>query len=140
MMGKLKISLGILLIGLISGCSDGTVDGRWYTQDQVERGATVFADNCASCHGSNAQGSFNWRKKLSDGSYPPPPLDGTGHAWHHRFDMLLGTINQGGAAMGGKMPAFGDKVSRDDQKAAIAFFQSKWDDRIYDAWFQRRGL
>ncbi len=137
---RVKVSLGVLLIGLIAGCSDGTVDGRWYTQAQVERGSKVFDDNCASCHGSNAQGAFNWRKRLEDGSYPPPPLNGTGHGWHHPFDMLMGTINQGGAPMGGQMPAFGDELSKDDQKAAIAFFQSKWDKRIYDAWFERSGL
>lgn len=140
MMRKVKISLGVLMIGFISGCSDGTVDGRWYTQAQVERGSPVFDNNCASCHGSNAQGVFNWRKRLADGSFPPPPLNGTGHAWHHPFDMLMGTIAQGGAPMGGQMPAFGGILSKDDQKAAIAFFQSKWDKRIYDAWFERSGM
>jgi len=137
---RTKASFGVLLVALLSGCSDGTVDGRWYTQAQIERGTTVFDDNCASCHGTKAQGSFNWRKRLEDGSYPPPPLNGTGHAWHHPFDMLMGTIDQGGAPMGGQMPAFGDDLSRDDQKAAIAYFQSKWDKRIYDAWFERSGL
>lgn len=139
-MRRVKISLGVLLIGLISGCSEGTVDGRWYTQAQVESGATLFDENCATCHGSRAQGSFNWKTPLEDGSYPPPPLDGSGHAWHHPFGMLMGTINQGGIPMGGQMPAFGDKLSRDDQKATIAYFQSKWDKRIYGAWFERSGL
>ena len=139
-MGRRKASLGVLLATLISGCGEQTVDGRWYTQAQVERGTTVFDENCASCHGGNAQGSFNWRKRLEDGSYPPPPLNGTGHAWHHPLNMLMRTINQGGAPMGGQMPAFGDKLSKDDQKAAIAYVQSKWDKRIYDAWFERSGL
>ena len=139
-MFRTKSSLGVLLVALLSGCSEGMVEGRWYTQAQIERGKTVFDDNCASCHGTNAQGSFNWRKRLEDGSYPPPPLNGRGHAWHHPFDMLMGTINQGGAPMGGQMPAFGDDLSKDDQKAAIAYFQSKWDKRIYDAWFERSGL
>jgi mono/diheme cytochrome c family protein len=139
-MRRIIILLGAFWVGLISGCSEGMVDGRWYTQTQVERGAKVFDDNCASCHGSRAQGSFNWRKKLSDGSYPPPPLDGTGHAWHHPFDTLMATIDRGGAPMGGQMPAFGGEIPIDDQKAAIAFFQSKWDKRIYDAWFERNGL
>jgi hypothetical protein len=40
----------------------------------------------------------------------------------------------------GKMPAFEDELSRDDQKAAIAYFQSKWEMRIYEAWSERSGL
>ena len=137
---RAKVSFSVLLVALLSGCSGGAVEGRWYTQAQVERGATVFDDNCASCHGGNAQGSFNWKTPLKDGSYPPPPLNGTGHAWHHPFDMLMGTISQGGAPIGGQMPAFEGKLSKDDQKAVISYFQSKWDKRIYDAWFERSGL
>ena len=140
MMHGATISVGVLAVALISGCGKQTVDDRWYTQAEVERGAVVFDDNCASCHGGNAQGAFNWKKTLKDGSYPPPPLNGTGHAWHHSFGTLMGTISQGGAPMGGKMPAFADELSRDDQKAAIAYFQSKWDKRIYEAWSERSGL
>ncbi|MGO1500393.1 MAG: c-type cytochrome [Marinobacter sp.] len=77
----------------------------------ASRGSKVFKDSCASCHGTKAQGAFNWRKSLEDGTYQPPPLNGTGHAWHHPFEMLMGTINQGGAPMGGQMPAMGDDLS-----------------------------
>lgn len=135
-----RASVGLTLIALLSGCGEQTVDGRWYTQAQVERGKTVFSENCASCHGGNAQGPFNWRRPLKDGSYPPPPLNGSAHAWHHPFDMLMRTISQGGAPIGGQMPAFQDTLSKDDRKAAIAYFQSKWDQRIYDAWLDRGGL
>jgi len=62
MMHMATISLGVLLVALISGCSKQTVDDRWYTQAQVERGAVVFDGNCASCHGGNAQGAFNWKR------------------------------------------------------------------------------
>ncbi|HSH49368.1 MAG TPA: cytochrome c [Halomonas sp.] len=135
-----RTSVGFILIALLSGCGEETVDGRWYTQVQVERGKTVFSESCASCHGGNAQGAFDWRRPQKDGSYPPPPLNGSAHAWHHPFNMLLRTINQGGAPIGGQMPAFQDALSKDDKKAAIAYFQSKWDQRIYDAWLDRGGL
>jgi hypothetical protein len=38
------------------------------------------------------------------------------------------------------MPAFAGELSGDDQKAAIAYFQTKWEKRIYDAWSERSGL
>lgn len=139
-MHVLTTFVGVLAVALISGCGKQTVEDRWYTQAQVERGAKVFEGNCANCHGSDAQGAFSWKKPLKDGSYPPPPLDGTGHAWHHSLSTLMATIKQGGAPMGGKMPAFADKLSTEDQKATIAFFQDKWEKRIYDAWSERSGL
>ncbi len=140
MIRGVKVSIGVVLVALISGCGEETVKGRWYTQAQVERGTVVFSENCASCHGRSAQGTFNWKTPLEDGSYPPPPLNGSAHAWHHSFDMLARTINEGGVPLGGQMPAFGEVLTKDDQKAAIAYFQSKWDKRIYDAWLPRSGL
>nr|WP_299245822.1 cytochrome c [uncultured Halomonas sp.] len=140
-MRMVKVSLGIFLVALISGCGEEKVDGRWYTQAQVERGKTVFTENCASCHGRSAQGRIsNWREPQSDGAFPPPPLNGSAHAWHHSFDMLMRTINKGGAAIGGQMPGFEDQLSEEDKEASIAYFQSQWDQRIYDAWLDRGGL
>lgn len=130
----------LFLVLLLSGCGEAKVEGRWYTQSQVDRGKTVFVENCAECHGRSAQGTLNWRKPTADGSYPPPPLNGSAHAWHHSIDMLMRTINKGGAAIGGQMPGFEDQLSEEDKEATIAYFQSKWDDRIYDAWLDRGGL
>ena len=38
------------------------------------------------------------------------------------------------------MPAFKNKLSATEKEAVIAFFQNKWDDKIYQAWFERGGL
>jgi mono/diheme cytochrome c family protein len=113
---------------------------RWYFTEQVATGGEVFAENCAVCHGANAQGLVeDWRQRLDDGSFPAPPLNGSAHAWHHPQEVLLQVINNGGAAFGGKMPAF-DKQLLDAQKlAAIAYFQSFWSDEIYAQWMQMGG-
>ena len=104
-----------------------------------QRGAEVFAQNCAECHGGNAEATPDWRKVNADGKYPPPPLNGTAHAWHHPLDMLRMTVRKGGAPVGGLMPSFEDKLSAGDIDAAIAFFQAKWPDEIYTAWLGRNG-
>ena len=83
---------------------------------------------------------FNWRKTLADGSYPPPPLNGTAHARHHPLSLLLRTIRKGGAQIGGKMPGFGKKLNEKEQLGSIAFFQSKWSDKTYQGWLQRGGI
>lgn len=130
------VGLGVVLLGTNPVFADA---GRWYTSDQVERGADVFAQNCAECHGANAEATPNWRQADSDGKYPPPPLNGTAHAWHHSLDVLRRQINLGGVPLGGVMPAFQGKLSAADIDAAIAYFQSKWSDQIYAIWTQRNG-
>lgn len=113
---------------------------RWYSEAQVEVGREVFRQNCALCHGENAEGAEgDWRERLADGSFRPPPLDGSAHAWHHPQEILLRVIDYGGEAMGGKMPAFIDVLEQDEKLAAIAFFQDFWTDDIYGQWMQMGG-
>lgn len=117
------------------------VTDRWYTQTQLKLGKRIFERNCMVCHGYSGEGiADDWSKPLADGSYPPPPLNGTAHTWHHAKSALLRTINNGGQAWGGQMPAFADKISAAEKLAVIAYFQHWWPDQIYDAWIQRGGL
>ena len=110
------------------------LDGRWFSADQVALGKSVYEVNCISCHLENAKGTKEWKKTLDDDSYPPPPLNGTAHAWHHSIEVLLTVINQGGIPNGGKMPAFKNKLSQDQKIAVVAYFQSFWPKDIYKKW------
>jgi len=114
---------------------------RWYTSAQVERGEPLFRENCAVCHGGEAQGlARDWRQPLPDGNYLPPPLNGSAHAWHHPLHVLQRTIELGGAPVGGQMPGFSDRLDREERLAIIAWFQDKWSDEIYALWYERSGL
>ncbi len=138
-MKRILVLIGTAL--LLSACGEDTVPGRWYTAEQVRQGEAIFRANCARCHGDAAQGTAeDWRQPLPDGRYPPPPLNGSAHAWHHPLSMLKNTVRQGGAPVGGWMPAFGDKLSEEEIEAVIAYFQSLWSDEIYRAWLGRGGL
>lgn len=107
---------------------------RWYTQSLVDKGDTVFQLHCAVCHGSTAASTPLWKKTGPDGKFPPPPLDGTAHAWHHPLPMLRDIIKKGGIGMGGSMPSFENSLSDDQIDAVIAWFQSWWPDLIYTRW------
>lgn len=109
---------------------------RWYFAEQAERGKTVFAANCAACHGNNAEATPHWKTPNSSGHYPPPPLNGSAHAWHHPLSVLGRTIYNGGAPVGGQMPAFKNRLSETDIIDVIAHFQSYWSDDIYQRWLQ----
>ena len=133
-MNFLKIgALSILsLVSLNTGASD-----RWFNQGVVNHGAQLFQQNCAVCHGANAEGTSDWKKADANGNYPPPPLNGSAHAWHHSIPQLVRTIKEGGVKLGGVMPPFADKLSDQDVLAVIAYFQSKWPDQIYTSWHDR---
>ena len=134
----------LLIVGIFifAGCQtdqetkpDMVTEGRWFTKQQFELGKVVYAENCARCHGQYGQSIVdNWKRPNPDGTFPPPPLNGTAHTWHHPFEVLMQTINEGGAPVGGTMPAFGDSLSNEEKIAVIAYFQSLWDNKTYERW------
>jgi len=142
-----KQQIPLLFVLALAGCSEKEPDNkesktndRWYTQSQVDAGRIAFEKHCAQCHGNDAQGTLKWMDALPDGTYPPPPLNGTAHAWHHPLNALRRTVYFGGVRLGGTMPAFKDTLNNEDIDTVIAYFQSKWDKKIYDAWIDRGGL
>jgi mono/diheme cytochrome c family protein len=138
--GLWLLCLCVWMAGCEQGSSEPKVAGRWYAQSQVDLGKKVYADNCISCHREDAQGTFNWKTPDPDGKYPPPPLNGTAHAWHHPFGVLKRVIDDGGVPLGGKMPGFKEKLNDEEKLAVISYFQSFWSDEIYNAWISRGGL
>lgn len=104
---------------------------------QVLRGARIFQQNCATCHGKLAQGAPNWRQRDEEGKYPAPPLNGDGHTWHHPMNVLVSTIKNGTIPLGGSMPAWGDKLSEQEIQDVLAWVQAQWPDEIYARWYQR---
>jgi len=61
-----------------------------------------------------------------------PPLNGSGHAWHHSLANLTQTVTHGRAAM----PAFKETLTKIQITAVIAWTQSRWPNSIYAAWSQ----
>lgn len=136
-MQRLLLGLGCAAwSGLLwaQGASPGDAP-RWYNDEMVRQGGELFAEHCTVCHGESAQGAANWRKPDADGKMPPPPLNGTGHGWHHPAAVLMHLILNGSPGGSGNMPAWKDKLSPEQAAAVIAWFQSQWPDEIYAAWY-----
>jgi cytochrome c len=91
--------LGLLFISSLA-------EARWYQPEHAELGKPLYEKHCASCHGAQAEGAKNWTERPADGRFPPPPLNGSAHMWHHPLPNLVGTIQYGQ----GNMPAW-----REDQ-------------------------
>ncbi|MFT5930640.1 MAG: mono/diheme cytochrome c family protein [Oceanospirillaceae bacterium] len=102
----------------------------WYNQAQVNQGEVLFLDNCAACHGAQAQGAENWMQPDAAGVRGAPPLNGSGHAWHHPLADLIQTITEGR----GTMPAWKDTLTEEQMIATLAWTQSLWPTTTYKAW------
>jgi mono/diheme cytochrome c family protein len=139
----------LTLVCALSACDNPEINSlpvpsappRQIDTAQLALGKQVYAKNCARCHGQQAQGDANWRKRDAEGHYPAPPLNGSGHTWHHSIEVLKETINNGSPQGKGKMPAWKNRLTEKEIDAVIAWFQSVWPQPVYDAWFemQQRG-
>lgn len=103
--------------------------------DAVEAGRAVYQGHCASCHGSDLQGEPDWQIRDSEGYLPAPPLDGTGHTWHHPDTQLLEVVRAGVAAVAGngyqsRMAGFSGVLSEQEMREALAYIKSRWPAQI----------
>lgn len=107
------------------------------TNEHGRTGQQIFASTCAECHGATAEGQPNWHISNEDGTIPAPPLNGSGHAWHHPDGLLYRIVSQGGTIQEdplipnfkSAMPAFGDQLSHEEIVEVITYVQSLWGDK-----------
>ncbi len=112
-----------------------SIAARKLDPEKIKRGATVYRTNCASCHGPNAEATPNWREQGADGRYPPPPLNGSAHDWHHSTATLEKMIREGSPGVGG-MPPWNGKLTNQEIDDVIVWIKSLWPDEIYDIWYK----
>jgi mono/diheme cytochrome c family protein len=99
--------------------------------DSVKSGRVIYGENCASCHGENAEGASNWMERDSHGEFPAPPHNAEGHTWRHSDAMLYGMVSKGWRDPFNKtkrvtMPAFGDVLSREQIRAVTTYLKTLW--------------
>jgi mono/diheme cytochrome c family protein len=102
---------------------------------RVALGQRVYAQHCASCHGTKLEGQPDWRRRLPNGRMPAPPHDETGHTWHHADALLFAITKQGlvpphaPAGYESDMPAFGKTLSDEEIWSVLAYIKSHWTSR-----------
>lgn len=121
----------IVLVGVIGlDRWQGDQAGPTLGGADIKRGAALFQLYCVSCHGKQAEGAPNWFRRDSSGNFPPPPLNGDGHAWHHPKAYLANQIRNGSKLM----PPFGKLINDQEIEAIITWFQSLWPRDLYHEW------
>ena len=101
----------------------------------IARGKIIYQNNCISCHQVNLMGVENWKELDEDGHRKSPPLNGTGHTWHHDDATLHNIIKYGLVKLvknyQGKMLGFEDKLKDKDIDSVLAYIKSFWPDDMY---------
>ena len=96
----------------------------------IAKGKIAYENNCVSCHQINLSGAENWKTLDEDGHRKAPPLNGTGHTWHHDDKTLHSIIKYGLAKLvknyQGKMAGFGDVLNDDEIDNVLAYIKSYW--------------
>ncbi|MBT5414832.1 MAG: cytochrome c [Rhodospirillaceae bacterium] len=132
-----KLGLGVAALALLAGAATiAFMQGESVSKASAEtadlaRGARVYAEYCASCHGANLEGEANWRTRKPDGRLPAPPQDATGHTWHHPDAVLFEIVKQGTEALAppgykSDMPGFADSLSDAEIHDVLAYIRSRW--------------
>lgn len=104
----------------------------------VALGQTVYAENCAACHGAKLEGQPNWRSPGPDGRLPAPPHDRTGHTWHHDSETLFRLTKYGTGALIGdpdyenNMPIYEGILTDEEIIAVLSYIKSTWPRHIRD--------
>jgi mono/diheme cytochrome c family protein len=120
-----------------TGASAPTVAVHQFDAASVARGASIFAEHCAQCHGPQAQGHPDWQTP-SDGSFAAaPPLNGTGNEHNRTRATLASTIKNGVRRKTDNleiMPSWKGRLSDTDVEDVLNWVQSLWPAEVYDAW------
>jgi cbb3-type cytochrome c oxidase subunit III len=101
--------------GAAQGLSTRAETKKGKSASLVERGRTVYSNNCARCHGGDGRGH------TSIGEMVESP-DLTDAAWQSRRSVSRMTSSVANGR--GGMPAFKKKLSKQDIAAAVAYVRT----------------
>jgi mono/diheme cytochrome c family protein len=108
--------------------------------NRIARGARLYQENCAQCHGPEAQGHPDWQHAKQQGYAAAPPLDGTGPAIKRRKAEMMAVIRNGLKQDGVPvMPGWKGRVSDDEIEDVITWYQALWPEQVYARWRQLDG-
>lgn len=123
--------------------SSGNLDGdnpsaqspTLFDLNRVARGARLYQENCAQCHGPQAQGHPDWQRARQAGFAAAPPLNGTGTDIKLTQSAMVSVIRKGARHKGVMvMPAWRGRVSDDQILDIISWYQALWPAKTYQVW------
>jgi mono/diheme cytochrome c family protein len=142
-----QLILATLVAATIAGCGDdkpAPVAGEAPTDaaispefdiNRIANGAKLYQENCAQCHGPEAQGHPDWERGRKEGFAAAPPLNGTGTEVKLSQAQMIHIIRNGVTRDNiPLMPAWQGRVADKDLEDIIAWFQALWPGEVYNKW------
>lgn len=139
--------LGLLLVlAFLAACSkeDKSASSappapaaRHFEPAGLTRGAALFEQHCALCHGPQAQGHPDWQTPNNGSFAAAPPLDGTGNDWKRSRAEMAAAIQNGIKRKSDNemvMPAWKGRLKDQEVEDVINWLQSLWPAEVYEAW------
>lgn len=88
------------------------------TKANVDAGAKLYVEHCASCHGTNGEGDGSGGKDLNP---KPANLAFIMDRWIATDDFLMWSIAEGGEKLKTDMPAFKDVLTENERWQIIRY-------------------
>jgi len=105
---------------------------RPISMESLFRGVRLYQENCALCHGPEAQGHPDWRNPKVVAA---PPLNGTGNEWKRRKQDMIAVIKNGVKRHGEPvMPGWKDRMTDQEIEDIITWYQALWPAEVYERW------
>ncbi len=105
---------------------------RPFSMESLMRGARLYQEQCAQCHGPDAQGHPDWQNPQVTAA---PPLNGTGNEWKRGKADLVNMILNGATRDGVRvMPAWKGRLTQQEVEDIVAWFQALWPADVYEKW------
>jgi len=128
-------ALGLILAAaLLAGCHER----------DVARGAALYTEHCATCHGPNGRGqnpARPWGSLVPEQEgWIAPALDMRGHCYVHPRRQLFSIIRDGSPFKGTTMLAFKSKLSDNQILALVAYLETLWDKNTRREYEEREKL
>ena len=109
---------------------------RNFSAASLNRGAKLFQDHCAQCHGPEAQGHPDWQRQ-SKLYAAAPPLNGRGTDWRLSKSEFRRIIKYGMSRNGvAVMPAWHTRLSDRDINDILTWCQALWPSDVYEKWLK----
>lgn len=105
--------------------------------ETLNRGARLYQEHCAQCHGPEAQGHPDWQ---TPGVVAAPPLNGTGTDTKRSRAALIAVIKNGAKRDGAPiMPGWAGRLSEEEIADVIVWFQALWPAEVLAGWHKQNA-
>ena len=103
-----------------------------FSLEAIARGAALYQEHCAQCHGPEGQGHPDWQNPAVVAA---PPLNGTGNDWKRSRKDLTEIVKNGVKRKDeAVMPGWKERLSDQEIGDIITWFQALWPADVYERW------